>query len=416
MSILNARFLGPEGLGVVALLRLMQSLGTQFTDFGFGRSLRYYSASGEIAYHDLKRIIFILGPIVGAVSVITSLILKYLPLNVWNDIEFSVYLLFLPAVFFFIMTSYLRFLLHGQLLIKAVNISELLESIFYILLFVVFVWYLDWGLLGVSLALSISSGLIFFQLFLACKSYKQNKPPQKQPLNRQQILKKLWRYGRWTYYSYFVDYIFANFPVFFLKSIFGSFTLIGLFNKAKGLSDYVNRPARPLSGILFSYNAGSSAVTAAHRTETLCRLTFWVSTILFWTLALVIKPIIRFLYGDAFLPAADIFHWLYPNVVFSMSALYLSNAIAAKGLIKEVFLINLRSLPFIVVISFLLIVNFQIKGAAFALSLSSAVLWIQFLRKYLTITGSRVSDIFFLKKADFQIIKNLWNKIQQKRA
>ena len=123
----------------------MQSLGVQLTDFGFGRSLRYYSANGEIDYYDLTKVIFILGPIVGGGLIFISLVLKYLPLNIWNDIDLNVYLLFLPSMFFFSVTMYLRFLLHGQLLIKAIAVSELLERILYILLFVIFVCYLDWG-------------------------------------------------------------------------------------------------------------------------------------------------------------------------------------------------------------------------------------------------------------------------------
>ena len=267
-----------------------------------------------------------------------------------------------------------------------------------------------------SLSLSISSVFLFLQLYFTFKSHHPNKSTREKYLSNRQILKKLWGYGRWTYYSSFIVYVLNNFPVLFLKSSVGSFELIGYFNKSKGLSEYVNRPAKPLSGLLFSYNAGSSAIGAAKRTEQLCRLTFWISSTLFWMLALFIRPVIATLYGDAFLPAADIFILLYPNVVFGMNGMYLNAAIAARGYNKETYTIRLQSLPIIITITYLLISNLHIKGAALALSISAVILWVQYLIKYLSIAGSSVGDVLLIKKEDIDLIKHLWKKIRNRNT
>jgi O-antigen/teichoic acid export membrane protein len=76
MSILNARLLGPEGVGVFALLTLLKTLSIRITDFGFGRAFRFFSANGEIDYYTLKNIGYKLGIAVGVMVVILGLLLK----------------------------------------------------------------------------------------------------------------------------------------------------------------------------------------------------------------------------------------------------------------------------------------------------------------------------------------------------
>jgi len=409
MSILTARLLGPAGVGVFTLLILLQHLGMRITDFGFSRAFRYYSANGEIHYYELKSIVFILGTIVGLCTILISLILRYLPINIWNDIDLEVYVLFLPTIFFFSLSMYMRYLLHGQLLINTVNISQLLESALNLIFFVFFVWYLNLGLIGVSLSFSICSIIIFIQLFLKMKKYTPASICNN--TDKWQNVKKLWGYGQWSYYSAFIEYIFINFPVLLLKASMGSFDLIGYFNKAKGLSELPNRGVVPLSTLLFSYNAGSSADTAAKRTEILCRFSFWAMTVIYALVALIIKPLISFLYGSAFLPAAEIFYYLYPYAVFFVQSIFLSTAIAARGFNKDTFTIRLISLPIIIIVLYCLVTYMGIVGAAIAISFSFFVLWLQYALKYKKITGSGFKEFFLMKESDFLLLKNLSLKI-----
>lgn len=413
-GILNARLFGPEGIGVLALLYLLQNLGIRMTDFGFGRAFRFYSANGEINYQDLKNIVFILGAIVGLFTIIISLVLKIIPLNIWNDIDMKVYLLFLPSIFFFVLTMYLRHLLYGQLLVKTVNISEVLERISYIALFIVFVWYFDLGLIGFSISISLSTFSLFIQLFIKAQRHYPEYSSEGTTTSKKQNLRKLWGYGQWSYYSAFIEYIFINFPVLLLKSTVGSFSMIGYYNKAKGLSDLPNRAGVPISSLLFSYNAGSTAETAAQRTEILSRFSFLGISLIYFTLAIFIKPLIKFLYGAEFLPAAEVYYYLYPSAVFFVLSIYLSSAIAAKGFNKETFTIRLKSLPFIVIAVYFLITYFGIIGAAIAAGFSFTILWIQYAFKYKEIFGSGFRELLLLKKSDFILIKRIIISIKEK--
>ncbi len=408
LSILNARFIGPVGVGVFALLKILKDTSISLTDFGLSRACRYYSANGQIPYNVLKKVVFRLSLIMAFVVLIGIVLLKFLPINIWDKIEMDVYLFFLPAPFFFVLTMYLRHLLHGQLLIKEINISEILERVLYIVLFLVFVWILDLGLVGVSISLSLSIIFLYLQLLLVLKRYKpivENDGVE--DFKMKTVLKKLWGYGQWTYYSSFLNYVFQNFPVLFLKSSTDSFAQIGFFNKATGLANYPKIPATPLSGLLFSYNAGSSIDTANSRTEILCRFSFWTITFLFGGLALFIEPIITLLYGKDFLPAANIFIVLYPSIVLYVQSLYLSTSIAARGYNKQTFTIRIKSLPIILIAAFLLIYNYGLMGAALSVSFSSTVMWIQYVIQYRKVTGSGLSNLLVLRKTDWLMVKNL---------
>jgi O-antigen/teichoic acid export membrane protein len=414
MSILNARFLGPSGVGVMALLMLLTGLSARISDVGFGNAFRYFSANNRIDYVNLIRTINIIGSIISIIVVILCFIIWYLPLGIWNDIQVNIFLVYLPTPLFYTLTLYYRSLLHGKLEINAVNLSEIFERFLYIMLFILFVWLLDLGIKGAALALSISTFFLFIQLY-----FKANKirvfhtiPNKLTPLK--QTLKTLFSYGKWSYFSLFIEYILLNFPVLFLKSSSGSFADIGYFNKAQGLANYPRIPAVPLSGLLFSYNAGATEADATQRTEILCRLSFWLFTILFFILAIFIKPFIKLLYGEEFLPAAEIYLYLYPSVVLYINSLYLSSAIAARGFNKDTFLIRLKSLPFILVLTYVLISYYNLIGAAISISLSFTILWVQYSLKFFKLFNSNFSNIILLNKKDVLLLKDLIAKAMSK--
>jgi O-antigen/teichoic acid export membrane protein len=313
---------------------------------------------------------------------------------------------------------YQRHLLHGQLQIPSLNLSEILERVLYILLFILFVWYLGMGLVGVSIALSVSTLFLFLQLFRHSRRFKPTvKQTSVSPAGKP-LLRKLWGYGQWSYYSGFIEYIILNFPILFLKSSVSSFAQIGFFSKAQGLANYPKGFAVPVSGLLFSYNAGSNPSGANNRTEVVCRFSFWIVTILFAVLAIFIRPVITLLYGEAFLPAASIFLFLYPSVVFYIQSLFLASDIAARGLNKETFTIRLKSLPVIVITAYFLITYFEITGAALAISLSFTILWVQYALKYFSLSGSGFGQILLLRKNDLkllvELIKNIKRKVNKK--
>ncbi|MEX2409936.1 MAG: hypothetical protein WD607_00965, partial [Candidatus Paceibacterota bacterium] len=225
------------------------------------------------------------------------------------------------------------------------------------------------------------------------------------------LIKKLWGYGRWSYFSLFIEYVINNFPILYLKSSMGAFTEVGYFSKAKGLAEYPRRPAVPLSGLLFSFNASSGQGQANNRTEITCRVSLWSVTLLYFILGIFIRPIISFLYGDEFLPAAEIFYYLYPGVIFYMQGLFLSSALAARGYNKETFTVRLKSLPVILIAAYFFITNFGTIGAALTVSFSATVLWLQYAMKYIKISNSTFNKILIPKKQDIQLFKLAFHKI-----
>jgi O-antigen/teichoic acid export membrane protein len=312
---------------------------------------------------------------------------------------------------FFVLVTYLRHLLHGQLLINEINISNILERVLYILLLLLFVWYLNWGLEGVSLALSISSLLLLFQLIRHAYKYKPEFLSASKPVAQKGLIKKLWNYGQWSYYAGFTTYTLEQFPIIYLKSTIGAFAQIGFFTKAQGLANYPKIMAVPASGLLFSYNAGSDSKRSNTRTDTICRISFWLVTILFVTLSIFIKPVIVLLYGKDFLPAADIFVFLYPSIVFYIQSLYLSSDIAARGFNKQSFTIRLKSLPVIIVAAYFLITYLGLKGAAIAVSFSFTLIWVQYVLKYKEISGSGFSNTLLLRRSDFVLFKTMLDRL-----
>lgn len=415
MSILNARYLGPNGVGVMSLLAILTVLSSRISDLGFGNAFRYFSANSQIDFNSIFRIIKIFGSIIALIVLSISIGIKYLPFGVWNDIANNVFIAYLPTPFFYALTLYYRHLLHGRLEINAVNLSETFERILYILLFLVFVVLLDYGLIGAALSLSISTFFLFLQMYLKANSMKKFIKKVDNPLPVKKVLSKLLSYGKWSYFSLFIEHIILSFPVMYLKSKTDSFANVGYFNKAEGLANYPRIAAVPLSGLLFSYNAGSVESNATQRTEVLCRLSFWLFTTLFLILGLFLKPFIVLLYGKEFLPAAEVYFFLFPSVVLYIQTIYLSSAIAARGFNRETFLIRVKSIPFIIVSSYFLINNLDIIGAAISISLSFIILWVQYSYKFFKLFNSNFSSIMLIKKGDLRMLIDLFTRIVHKK-
>ena len=69
----------------------------------------------------------------------------------------------------------------------------------------------------------------------------------------------------------------------------------------------------------------------------------------------------------------------------------------------------------ILIAAFLLIYNFGLEGAAWSVSFSSIVMWIQYVIQYRKTTGSGLKSILVLKKSDFLMIKNLLLALYKKK-
>ncbi|MBN1226182.1 MAG: oligosaccharide flippase family protein, partial [Deltaproteobacteria bacterium] len=126
-GVINARTLGPEGLGIFSLLTLVQSLSFRFGNLGIGIGLSFYTAKKRASSHELIHFSWLSSLILSLLCAVFIAIFwrnRFLP---WHDITpgyFYISLTFIPIYFLRNFTSQLMM---GNLKIKVINISEMVE-------------------------------------------------------------------------------------------------------------------------------------------------------------------------------------------------------------------------------------------------------------------------------------------------
>lgn len=151
-GVITARWLGPEGVGVYALLSIIPTAAFRIGNLGMGSALTFFVARGKIPIHRVLVLTWLIGVTTGLVICVFLLLSWRHQFSPWNDIQptfFYVALLTVPTYF---VSTHLQSVLSGQLRITNVNVSQALEALSLTLFIFVYVVLFKLGVLGAILA------------------------------------------------------------------------------------------------------------------------------------------------------------------------------------------------------------------------------------------------------------------------
>jgi len=145
----------------------------------------------------------------------------------------------------------------------------------------------------------------------------------------------------------------------------------------------------------------SEEAVATRRTNVLCRNSLLVMALGVGLLALCIKPLIRLLYGEPFLPAVKIFYALAPGIVLWPLGRFLGVHLVASGRSRLVFLVSLGALVASAVSCWFLITRYLAVGAGLSVSVMYAAQSLCRLVVYVRVTGASFSEVVFPRRGDW---------------
>ncbi|MHC4531461.1 MAG: lipopolysaccharide biosynthesis protein, partial [Planctomycetota bacterium] len=125
------------------------------------------------------------------------------------------------------------------------------------------------------------------------------------------------------------------------------------------------------------------------------------------TMALLIKPIIFILYGEAFIPAAKIFYAMAPGVVLWPFAHFLGVHVAASGKPKSVFFASLYVLGLAVGLCWLLIPKYGMVGAGLSMGAIHMIRAFSHLLVYTKNTKASFSEVIIPQKSDLLYYRHI---------
>ena len=312
-SVLIARMLGPTDKGIYNYISILSVTVVALFLFGTGGATVYYSASKK---YDLKDVFFtglmnsiMLGLLIG-VFVLALFNMNLLGESVDYSSQSLPWILFLLIVSNAI-TTQCQQQLTSQSEFVFLNIAALIKALLMLLTFYVLLVIMDLGLTEILIGFVIIN--LSYVLTLMVKAVLISKP--KLSFNTE-YFKKLYTYGIRVWMGNIANRANSDLDQFLLGYMTSAQNL-GIYSTGYRISGFVNLPIASTFTVFF--NKIAQEKNEENRFGILSRvhrIYFFVSLIFLLALMLAAKPLVLFLYGEAFAQAALVLWIVVPGILF----------------------------------------------------------------------------------------------------
>lgn len=410
-GIINARYLGADGIGLLALFLLIPAICFRFGNLGFGSGITFFIARNEISERFLLKAMIIFSLVMSTLASLMFFLLLRIKVSPWNDISANIItcgLVLVPAIF---IKNFVQRFLSGFLKIKAINISEIISSSVYVVMLIILVVFFKLNIYGSILSYMISECFVLVYFFCVIRLMKipyNNKISYEKKYF--QLTKKIFTYSKWNYLVMLINFFLEQLPIMVLKSQF-AVSDVGYFAISKGLINKIKVVPESFAQVLFPYTAVSKNSGAVLRTNMLCRIFFLFTLFVSFFLFFTIKYLIIFFYGIEYIHSADIFNILLPSIVLFPYCKFMNIHISAIGKPYISFYIFFASLCVSSVSCYFLIPVYRARGAAISITITYFFMSILTILVYKIYSKSKFIDLFLVNKTDFLVYSNIVSKI-----
>lgn len=318
-GILTARVLGPKGLGAFSLVLLLRSTAFRFCNFGIPSAQGYYAAKRLKSLWTLTWTGMVYGLLLSLLATLVLFLTKdfsFSPCHfIGND---QIFLAMLMLVVYFWENNFSRILMSSFEVTK-VNIAELSRGGLFIV-FMMAVFFIDFDRLTLVIIASLLSDLLLVVYFFIVisrlsKKYKAEDTINIPTSNSMPYTRKFFLdYCLWNYIISLLQFFKSSIGRFFFAG-FKDLSLLGQYSCGESIIAKTEFFSRPLSEMLFPYNAHVPERDANMRTARLVRMMIPILAVSALACSVFIKFLIVLLYGEAFAPSAVIFRYLSPCIV-----------------------------------------------------------------------------------------------------
>jgi len=421
ISVINARYLGPEGLGLFALLLLARNLIIRYGTLGVGFALSYHTASDPERAGSMRLLAVVAGALLAGISILVFLSFVRLEWTPWRDIAAPYLIPCLLSVLPNFVNQYLEKVLSGQLRIRTVNVASVLfgfGGIAQLLLLGLLVIVMDLGVVGSiwSVAISELLLLVFLSVVFLGEGLATG-PGMRDLFPDKQVLGSVFGFGFWTYLYLLITFVVDELPLVLLKYFSATDGPLGIFVTSRALARQGRTVVMPVSQVLYPYTAADSGSDiAADRTSMLCRLSTLPILLLALGAGLIAKPFFVAVYGSEFAASATVFYYLLPMVVLWPITQFLTVHLLAIGRPKAVFSAGLASLAAVSPFAIWLVATFGAIGAAVSVSLFLVVRALIYLIMYTRQYGLPLREVTIPTSQDMTTIFNRGKEMLQARG
>lgn len=399
-SIITARYIGPEGNGIIAALLVYPSLFMTIGSLGIRQSTTYFLGKGNYSEQDIKTAITQIWFFTTLVSLLVSfMLMHYLSESGSNLLLVILALLPIP---FSLFNTYNSGIFLGKNDIKTFNKINWIPSLIGFIGTTAFVIAWEFGIAGAMMAaiggpLFMSAILLFKNKFINAFSFRFNWT----------IIKSMLSLGIVYAFSLLIINLNYKVDIILLDKLSSPFEL-GIYSKGSGITQYLWQIPMLLSTIVFARSAVSkNDIQFSHKVAQLLRISLIIIGVASLFLLIFSELVIVGMYGEAFRESISVLNFLLPGVLILTLFKVMNMDLAGKGKPWIAMKAMVPALILNIILNIIFIPKFGAKGAAISSTISYALAGLLFLWFYSISTKISIQDIITYRKTDFDPIKKI---------
>lgn len=415
-SVLVARGLGVEDRGEYAIILLFINLVFTFFNSGLEPAIVYFTAKNQEAFLGTLRTSITLTVWASVFAVLISLLLIIVGRTVLfpqlHEQSLWIPILILPCILF---ANSLQVVFRGLEDFRTFNIIEMIAQLTLMGMTFVFVWGLQFGIIGAFAALAIRYIFTIALTGFLLRKKTKNKSLMTLSINGS-TLREFLSYGARAYGFYIVAFLNQRLDVVLLNLLLVSKSSIALYDVAVGIGEKLWLVSRSASLVIFSRIAAIDSGDQSRNviTPIVARHILWLSILAATGVYIVADWGIQFLYGVEYALSASALKLLLPGLVMLGVGQIVSNDLAGRGRPETVAKQSLIGVMINIVVNLVLIPRLNFIGASMASSISYTAMTLLYFHTFQYVTGTRWRDLVLPTSDDIQLWLRGWKWLRAK--
>lgn len=404
VAVLLARWLGPDGHGVVTAIFVIPTLIMTLADAGIRQSTAYFIGQNKYATETVVSNLTIIVLFTSLISIIVASGTFYFQFG--SKYGYLILVIALLTIPINLMAQYSKGVMQGKDRISNINISELIKIAAHLVGIIVFVWLLNMGIVGAILAqLLMASTFMAYSLYVVSQ---ESKITYNFNVN---VTLNLLKKGVAFAIALFLLQLNYRIDILFLETLTSS-KEVGLYAVGTKIAELIWQIPSAISLVLFSKSAISKTNSdAVLRTVRLVRVVLPILFILSLLLWFMAKILVGTLFGQEFIESGIVVRYLLIGI-FTMVVVKLLHAdLAARGYPLFIFWIALLALIINIISNLLLIPKYGMYGAAIGSTISYSIAGLTITIAYARKEKIWISEMLILKNSDLKILESKFMKL-----
>ncbi|MDI6644107.1 MAG: flippase [Methanobacteriaceae archaeon] len=407
ISIVNARYLGPSGLGIMSLVVVVLTLLSMFGNLGIGLSNIYFGGKNKYSWEELTTNSLLSSLILGSVLITVGIIyFLYFSENLIPQTGAELLIIISFIVPFMLLINYLQSILLGQYRIKEYNITTILQNLMYLAFIFINFLIINGGVRGVIISYAAAVLLTSLLLIFRVKTLKSLTFKLK-------IFTDTIKFGVKGYIGTVIQFFNYRIDMLILNMLLGAAS-VGYYTIAVSLVEALWYFPNAIGTLLLSRTPKLKTEDVNRSTPLISRNAFFITLVLGVTLFIFGKYIILMLFGNKYLPSVEPLWYLIPGIVALSICKVLGNELAGRGKPIINTYISITSLVVNVPLNFILIPVLGISGSALASTVSYTVSALLTLVYFSHVSDNKILDLIIIKKSDLELYKGLFTSFMGK--